>query len=153
MQLAFILFVASFQSAFAIPFHIKAKRGTGVDIAVNSNADFCTYLPPHPGQSISATENDADPFCTVAKHYADCFPSGFIKSAHFYQTNAYVQVTGRINHTVYDILTEDGGGQYDRKVSQAIVAEKWDIDSIEILEPAPWHLQWVKALGKPDWAW
>lgn len=124
MQLAFILFVASFQSAFAIPFHIKAKRGTGVDIAVNSNADFCTYLPPHPGQSISATENDADPFCTVAKHYADCFPSGFIKSAHFYQTNAYVQVTGRINHTVYDILTEDGGGQYDRKVSQAIVAEK-----------------------------
>jgi len=117
MQLIFILSVISFQSVFAMPFHIKAKRGTGVDIAVNSDSDFCTYLPPHPGQSVSATENDADPFCTVARHDAECFPAGFIKSAHFYRTNTYVQVTGRINHTAYDILTEDGGGQYDNKVN------------------------------------
>lgn len=117
MKLIFILSVISFQFVFAIPFHIKAKRGTGVDIAVNSDSDFCAYLPPHPGQSVSATENDADPFCTVAKHDAECFPTGFIKSAHFFRTNTYVQVTGRINHTVYDILTEDGGGQYDNKVT------------------------------------
>jgi hypothetical protein len=101
------------ESALAIPFH---KRGTGVNIAVNSDTDFCTYLPPHPGQSVSATENDANSFCTVAKSYASCFPAGYIQSAHFLRTDKYVQVTGRINHTSYDILTEDGGGQYDNKV-------------------------------------
>ncbi|GAN01021.1 hypothetical protein MAM1_0004d00451 [Mucor ambiguus] len=140
MQLAFILVVISFQSAFAIPFHSKTKRGTGVDIAINSDSDFCTYLPPHPGQSVSATENDADPFCTVAKQYAECFPNGFIKSAHFYRAETYVQVTGRINHTAYDILTEDGGGQYDNKVSQRLATAKWDIDAFGVLEPSPWHL-------------
>lgn len=93
------------------------KRGRGVDISVNSSQDFCSYLPPGLGQSISATENDASPFCTNSNNYANAFPSGFIQSAHFVRTPTFVQVTGRINHTVYDILVEDGGGQYDNKVS------------------------------------
>lgn len=101
------------ESALAIPFH---KRGTGVNIAVNSDSDFCSYMPPHPGQSVSATENDAKSFCTAAKDYANLFPAGYIQSAHFLRTDRYVQITGRINHTSYDILTEDGGGQYDNKV-------------------------------------
>ncbi|CEP14999.1 hypothetical protein [Parasitella parasitica] len=111
-----VAFISSllFQAiALAMPFD---KRGTGVDIGVNSSSDFCSYLPPHPGQSVSATENDADPFCTAAKKYAECFPVGFIQSAHFLRTDRYVQVTGKINHTTYDILTNDGGGQYDNKV-------------------------------------
>ncbi|KAI8645803.1 hypothetical protein BD408DRAFT_381462 [Parasitella parasitica] len=109
---AFILPLLFQGSALAMPFD---KRGTGVDIGVNSSSDFCSYLPPHPGQSVSATENDADPFCTVAKKYAGYFPAGFIQSTHFLRTDRYVQVTGRINHTAYDILTNDGGGQYDNK--------------------------------------
>ncbi|KAI7876473.1 uncharacterized protein EV154DRAFT_65744 [Mucor mucedo] len=91
------------------------KRGTGASISVNSSQDFCSYLPPGPGKSVSATERDATPFCTNSTTYADAFPPGFIKSAHFLRTPTYVQVTGRINHTVYDILVEDGGGQYDVK--------------------------------------
>lgn len=97
----------------ALPFQ---KRSTGVDIDLKSEKDFCTYLPPHPGELISATENDADPFCSVAKTYASTFPAGFIQSAHFLRTDTYVQITGRIDHTAYDILTDDGGGQYDNKV-------------------------------------
>lgn len=93
------------------------RRSTGVNIDVHSERDFCSYLPPHPGELISATENDADPFCSIAKTYASTFPVGFIKSAHFLRTDAYVQITGRIDHTKYNILTDDGGGQYDNKVS------------------------------------
>lgn len=111
----FILF-ASLLLVVAQAFPLN-KRGTGASISVNSSQDFCSYLPPSPGKSVSATERDATPFCTNSTSYADAFPPGFIKSAHFLRTPTYVQVTGKINHTVYDILVEDGGGQYDVKVS------------------------------------
>lgn len=109
------VFIASLLLVVVQAFPLN-KRGRGVDIRVNSSSDFCSYLPPSPGQSVSATENDASPFCTKATENAAAFPIGFIQSAHFLSTPTYVQVTGRINHTVYDILVEDGGGQYDNKV-------------------------------------
>lgn len=93
------------------------KRGTGVGISIVSSSDFCLYLPPTPGQSISATENDATAFCHTSRSYAKSFPRGFIRSAHYVRTSTLVQVTGRMNHTAYNIQTEDGGGQYDYKVS------------------------------------
>lgn len=99
------------------------KRGTGASISVNSSQDFCSYLPPGPGQSVSATEKNASPFCTNSTTYAEAFPPGFIRSAHFLRTPTYVQVTGRINHTVYDILVEDGGGQYDIKVRLSLFTQ------------------------------
>lgn len=99
----------------ALPYN---KRGTGVEISVNSEADFCSYLPPGPGQSVSETETNASPFCSTARDYASAFPPGFIVSAHFLRTETYCQITGRIDHTKYDIKTEDGGGQYDNKVKK-----------------------------------
>lgn len=117
MKFAFfacLMFVAVAAVVQALPYN---KRGTGVEISVNSVADFCSYLPPGPGQSVSATENDAEPFCTTARDYASAFPPGFIVSAHFLRTETYSQITGRINHKVYNIQVEDGGGQYDNKVN------------------------------------
>ncbi|KAI8973487.1 hypothetical protein BDF20DRAFT_914922 [Mycotypha africana] len=92
------------------------KRGTGVKFYVLSESDFCSYLPKEPGQLISESEDDATAFCTVSHDdQTETFPEGFIKSAHFYQTSSFVQVTGQIDHTAYDIQTGDGGGQYDQK--------------------------------------
>lgn len=93
------------------------KRGTGVEISVQSQDNFCSYLPPSPGRGVAETEDDGVPFCTTARDYAASFPEGFIRSAHFLSTPNYVQVTGKIDHTVYNIPTEDGGGQYDQKVN------------------------------------
>lgn len=92
------------------------KRGTGAAIEVKSELNFCSYLPPGRGLSVSITEKDGEAYCTTARSYADAFPEGFIQSAHFASTPTYAQITGRINHTVFDILTNDGGGQYDVKV-------------------------------------
>lgn len=92
------------------------KRGTGAAIEVESELNFCSYLPPGPGLSVSVTEKDGEPYCTTARDYAAAFPEGFIQSAHFASTPMYAQITGRIDHTVFDISTVDGGGQYDVKV-------------------------------------
>ncbi|RCI04045.1 hypothetical protein CU098_000119, partial [Rhizopus stolonifer] len=97
----------------AIP--LLNKRGTGVHLDVQSESDFCSYLPPKQGQLVAATEEDASPFCTVAKDYAAAFPLGFIQSAHFLRTKDFFQVTGKIDHTKYNLISTDGGGQYDHK--------------------------------------
>lgn len=91
------------------------KRGTGAAIEVKSELNFCSYLPPGPGLSVSVTEKDGEAYCTTARDYASAFPEGFIQSAHFASTPRYAQITGRIDHNAYNISTVDGGGQYDVK--------------------------------------
>ncbi|KAG0166933.1 hypothetical protein DFQ28_003401 [Apophysomyces sp. BC1034] len=93
------------------------KRGSGTAIHIKSAKEFCSYMPPRPGQDISQTENNAQPFCTNTNlaHGSKKFPGGFIKSAHFKKTSNYVQVTGRIDRSKYRLSSRDGGGQYDQK--------------------------------------
>lgn len=104
--------------------------------AVNSQQDFCLFLPPQPGLGVAETENDGIPFCTkkdtVPK--ASEFPQGkekiiiiikfclfnllqnilgFITTAHYLKSNDYVQVTGFFDRTKYSLGAKDGGGQYD----------------------------------------
>lgn len=84
-------------------------------IQVKSDTEFCSFLPPHPGDNVSATEQNGIPFCTNSKLGGQVFPSGFIKSAHFESTSDYAQVTGRIDRTKYKLKKSDGGGQYDNR--------------------------------------
>lgn len=97
------------------------KPEGGVGISVVSSNEFCMYLPPGPGLSVSLTENDAVAFCQTPTSYAKVFPVGFIQSAHYVRTSSYAQVTGRMKSSLYDIQVEDGGGQYDHKVSFIII--------------------------------
>jgi hypothetical protein len=128
-----VIFIASLVLAAVVQALPLNKRGTGVNISVNSEADFCSYLPPAPGKSVSETETDGKPFCSTARDYADAFPPGFILSAHFASTPTYTQITGRIDHKVYDILTEDGGGQYDNKVNTLLAAGQFGLLLILII--------------------
>ncbi|KAI9486874.1 MAG: hypothetical protein EXX96DRAFT_550909 [Benjaminiella poitrasii] len=82
-------------------------------IQVKSETEFCSFLPPHPGDNVSATENKGKAFCTNATLGGEVFPAGFIKSAHFLKTDTYAQVTGRIDRKKYDLKATDEGGQYD----------------------------------------
>ncbi|KAI9261023.1 hypothetical protein EDC94DRAFT_562582 [Helicostylum pulchrum] len=83
--------------------------------AVNSQQDFCLFLPPQPGLGVAETENDGIPFCTKkdAVPKASEFPQGFITTAHYLKSNDYVQVTGFFDRTKYSLGAKDGGGQYD----------------------------------------
>jgi len=77
---------------------------------------FCSFLPPQPGGNIANSESDAVVFCnkpSANAPNANLFPPGFIKTAHFAKGPGYVQVTGRINRSAYNLSPDDGGGQYD----------------------------------------
>ncbi|KAI9314452.1 hypothetical protein BX666DRAFT_1862261 [Dichotomocladium elegans] len=105
-----VAFAAILLVAMALPMNKRA----GVDIQVTSASHFCSYLPPHPGDNVGATENDGIPFCTTAQGAGtQTFPSGFIRTAHFASTSSYSQVTGRFDRSKYQLSSTDGGGQYD----------------------------------------
>ncbi|KAI8981997.1 hypothetical protein BDF20DRAFT_905692 [Mycotypha africana] len=100
----------------ALPVHSSlTRRAPKYQIQLQSATAFCSFLPPHPGDDVGATENDGKPFCTDASLGGQVFPSGFIKSAHFAKTSTYAQVTGRIDGSKYKLNPSDGGGQYDNK--------------------------------------
>lgn len=99
--------------------HPLVRRVENIDIQVTSNDNFCSYLPPSPGETIAKGEGNAVPFCTQKQEPGTrTFPEGFIVSSHFDQTDTYVQVTGRIDPSKYELSESDGGGQYDNKASK-----------------------------------
>ncbi|KAH8549251.1 hypothetical protein BGW37DRAFT_535137 [Umbelopsis sp. PMI_123] len=105
-----VLAIASVVSAIPV-----AKRGTGAAIQVNSETEFCFYVPSKYGGNIGVYEDDSIPACTdttLAPGSIE-FPAGFIQSAHFQSTGSYSQVTGRIDRTKYGLSASDGGGQMD----------------------------------------
>ncbi|KAL9558988.1 hypothetical protein MBANPS3_000643 [Mucor bainieri] len=90
-----------------------SNSSSGYAIQVKSDTAFCSFMPPHPGDNVGATENEAIPFCTNATLGGQVFPEGFIKSAHFLNTSDYAQVTGTIDRAAYQLSSSDGGGQMD----------------------------------------
>jgi hypothetical protein len=101
-------------------------------IQIKSGTDFCTFLPPHAGDDVGATEDQGKPFCTSSALGGQTFPSGFIKSAHYVSTSKYVQVTGKIDRTKYQLSASDGGGQYDNKdVSATCNGYKYFVNMLE----------------------
>ncbi|KAK4518440.1 uncharacterized protein ATC70_008658 [Mucor velutinosus] len=91
------------------------RRAPKYQIQVKSETAFCSFMPPHPGDDVGATENNGIPMCTDPSLGGKTFPTGFIKSAHYASTANYQQITGRIDRTKYSLKSTDGGGQYDNK--------------------------------------
>ncbi|KAI1321148.1 hypothetical protein EDD11_007714 [Mortierella claussenii] len=88
--------------------------------SVQSDQEFCFFLPPEKGGDIAKNEDRAIAFCTKplsAAPGARLFPPGFIQTANFAQNTEkdWVQVTGKMSPSVYDLPESDSGGQYDIK--------------------------------------
>jgi hypothetical protein len=97
------------------PSPLRSEDGETIAV-VKSETSFCSYLPPSPGGDVAEHEDDALPFCTQeipGTMGAQLFPPGFLLSAHFLQGDGYVQVTGRIDPSTYQLSPNDEGGQYD----------------------------------------
>ncbi|KAI8372592.1 hypothetical protein EDC96DRAFT_499906 [Choanephora cucurbitarum] len=108
--LLFALFVAV---CSALPAYVK--RDPTYSIQLNSETAFCSFLPPNAGDDVGATEDNGIPFCTNSSLGGQVFPDGFIKTAHYVNTDSYVQVTGTMDGSKYSLSNTDGGGQYDNK--------------------------------------
>ncbi|RUS22658.1 hypothetical protein BC937DRAFT_88107 [Endogone sp. FLAS-F59071] len=96
---------------------VSTNADPGLTVAVISETEFCTFLPPAPGEIISDWEWDGVAFCTQAiatAPGAQILPAGFILSAHFEQGPDYVQITGVINPNIY-VNATDEGGQFDTR--------------------------------------
>ncbi|ORZ07127.1 hypothetical protein BCR42DRAFT_463132 [Absidia repens] len=93
------------------------EQAVRVTIELKSKSDFCSFLPPNPGDNVAATETRGKPFCTKVNlsNEGRVFPAGFIRSAHYVETSNYVQVTGRMDRSKYKLKSSDGGGQYDHR--------------------------------------
>ncbi|KAI7859084.1 hypothetical protein BDC45DRAFT_422261, partial [Circinella umbellata] len=84
-------------------------------VIINSEDDFCLFLPPEPGLEVAPYETEGIPFCHSANEVpgAQQFSEGFITTAHYTKNSTYVQVTGYLDRTKYNLQANDGGGQYD----------------------------------------
>ncbi|KAI9271227.1 hypothetical protein EDC94DRAFT_597535 [Helicostylum pulchrum] len=132
MKSAIIL--AIFSLFFYICSAAPTSKRAGYSIQVKSETSFCSFMPPHPGNDVGATENDGIPFCTSAGLGGQVFPSGFIKSAHYFSTSAYSQVTGTIDRSKYSLKANDGGGQYDNKDISGVTCNGYKY-FVNLIEP------------------
>lgn len=102
--------------------------------------NFCVFLPPADSvdRGISETEWNAEAFCigkTPLATNAGKLHSGFIQSAHFLETEKYVQVTGKISPTVERLNATDEGGQYDIKAPKGSSCAGWKF-YVNLVEPS-----------------
>lgn len=103
-------------------------------IQLDSDSGFCSFMPPKAGDDVGGTENDGIPMCTNASLGGEQFPDGFIQSAHYVKTSSYVQVTGTIDRTKYDLSESDGGGQYDNKDIDGVTCNGYKY-FVNLIEP------------------
>ena len=102
--------IASSFTAYAAPLNSSTPLTT-----IESESDFCLFLPPQPGLVVAVNEDNGIPFCTNTSLVPNAteFPEGFITTAHYLRNSSYVQVTGFFDRSKYDLGETDGGGQYD----------------------------------------
>ncbi|KAI8330580.1 hypothetical protein BC941DRAFT_496651 [Chlamydoabsidia padenii] len=127
-----LLFLACVSCVLALPME---KRG-GYTITLSSDTAFCSFLPPHPGDDVGGTEENGIPFCSSSdlSSTGKVFPSGFIKTAHYVKQTNYVQVTGKMDRTKYQLSSSDGGGQYDNKDISGVTCNGYKY-WVNMLEP------------------
>ncbi|KAI9478499.1 MAG: hypothetical protein EXX96DRAFT_571139 [Benjaminiella poitrasii] len=82
---------------------------------IDSQNEFCLFLPPQPGLEVAVNEDNGIPFCTKKDlvNNSTEFPEGFITTAHYLRNSSYVQITGYFDREKYSLNATDGGGQYD----------------------------------------
>ncbi|CAM0135734.1 hypothetical protein VKS41_001838 [Umbelopsis sp. WA50703] len=103
-------------SAAAVP-QVSATAVPGKTVKVTEDS-LCIFMPQNPGEEIALSEPTAIAHCnsTDVVSGAKKIPEGFIKSAHYLAASGegkYVQYTGSIDPSKYDLKSTDGGGQYD----------------------------------------
>ncbi|KAI9354019.1 hypothetical protein BD770DRAFT_392926 [Pilaira anomala] len=111
----------------------------GMVAQVVDENNFCVFLPPDdsPNRIISDSEWNANAFClgnTPLAKEAGTLPSGFIQSAHYVETEAYVQVTGQMDGSKADLDSTDGGGQMDIKAPDGSSCAGWSY-YVNLIEP------------------
>ncbi|KAJ3313212.1 hypothetical protein HDU76_002705 [Blyttiomyces sp. JEL0837] len=93
---------------------VAAGDCTSKTVSIISDSQFCLLLPGQDYQSIGESEGSAVSKCYgMSLPCSDTIPSDAIISAHFVETDEYVQVTGRIDTDMLKIGSSGGGGQYD----------------------------------------
>ncbi|KAI9245913.1 hypothetical protein BY458DRAFT_494884 [Sporodiniella umbellata] len=97
-------FMALIGSVSFLPF---GKRR--YSIWLRSSSQFCSFMPPHPGNDVEETENAGIPMCTSSSLDGRIFHEEFIKSAHYLQSSSYVQVMGIFDRTKYNPSNKNGG--------------------------------------------
>lgn len=114
-------------------------KASGQIAQVVDATNFCVFLPPNSetNRNIADTEWDANAFCmgsTPGATGADKLPDGFITSAHYVATDAYVQVTGMMDYTKANLNGTDEGGQYDIKAPTGSSCAGWSY-YVNLIEP------------------
>ncbi|KAH8554180.1 hypothetical protein BGW37DRAFT_483729 [Umbelopsis sp. PMI_123] len=104
------------------------------------SSNFCIFLPPvgSADVNIADTETYATVRCmgsTPQAIGAGTLPSGFILSAHYVETSAYVQITGQIDPAKAGLNVSDDGGQYDVKAPDGSSCAGWQY-YVNLIEPS-----------------
>ncbi|CAG8760795.1 16490_t:CDS:1, partial [Dentiscutata heterogama] len=135
--LIFILVIIASIHAIPLSFNkLNIRDADEKTITIESEEEFCGFLPRNEHQGIGASEDDAVAFCTKDTSNAPgarLFPDGFIQSAHFASEDDYVQITGRIDNSIY-VNPNDGGGQYDKNAPSGAVCHGFK-HFVNLVEP------------------
>ncbi|KAG2180642.1 hypothetical protein INT44_003649 [Umbelopsis vinacea] len=104
------------------------------------SSNFCILLPPvgSADVNIADTETYATVRCvgkTPEATGAGVLPDGFILSAHYVSTSAYVQITGQIDPSKAGLNVTDDGGQYDIKAPDGSSCAGWQY-YVNLIEPS-----------------
>ncbi|KAF9978206.1 hypothetical protein BGZ73_003387 [Actinomortierella ambigua] len=86
--------------------------------SVDSATSYCFFLPPMVGGDIAENEDRAIAFCNAPNAKAPgakIFPDGFVTSVHYATGPGWIQISGQIDPTKYQLNPCDAGGQYDIK--------------------------------------
>jgi hypothetical protein len=81
-------------------------------VAIENEFNFCLMMPPRPGANVGDTEHESISLCTNTR-LGPPLPPDFITAAHYFSTPEYVQVTGFMNSSLYQMDPNDLGGQID----------------------------------------
>ncbi|KAF8932255.1 hypothetical protein EDD21DRAFT_391515 [Dissophora ornata] len=102
----------------AVP--VRREIQFGQTAAVISDTAYCLFLPPMPGGNIAESESDAVAFCNTQIPIAigaRLLPAGLVQTVHFVENTEeeWVQITGRMDISAYNLSPDDHGGQYDMR--------------------------------------
>jgi len=127
-------------STIAIALAVTAAASAQQIAQVVDSTNFCVFLPPAGATdvNISDTEGSATAYCmgsTPQATGAGKLPSGFILSAHYVSTSAYVQITGQIDPSKAGLNPADDGGQYDVRAPVGSQCAGWTY-YVNLIEPS-----------------
>ncbi|KAG0362707.1 hypothetical protein BC939DRAFT_441468 [Gamsiella multidivaricata] len=130
------LFLLSTSTTEAAPL----RRATyGQTAALVSASEYCLFLPPLQGGDIAENEDRAVAFCNVpiaSAPNAGILPTGFIKTLNFVENTSeqWVQITGQMDGSTYDLSSKDEGGQYDMRAPVGAICADYNA-FVQITEP------------------